>query len=376
MKIGFDAKRAFSNKTGLGNYSRFILSQMLSLGSRFEIIAFKPKSNSLLFPGFPTHQIESSKIKLFGSFWRSFLMAFSFNKYQIKLFHGLSNELPFFVNTNETKLIVTIHDLIFLRFPKLYNPIDKLIYTFKYRYACQKADSIITISEQTKRDLIHYFGISPKKIKVVYQNCSAIFYDSITPKIQQVVKEKYSLNKPYVLCVGTIEERKNQLNLVKAFEKCNFDDLELVLVGRGKAYKLEIEDYIATQKLNNVKILTNVVTEDLPALYQATKLFAYVSFFEGFGIPIVEALASKVPILAATGSCLEEAGGDAAIYVNPYDVTAISDVLCEINRNESLCKQLIENGKQQILKFENKKLLEQMLKIYDEELAKMGVEQT
>jgi glycosyltransferase involved in cell wall biosynthesis len=247
----------------------------------------------------------------------------------------------------------------------LYNPIDRFIYTQKYKYACKKAEVIIAMSEQTKRDIIHYFGVNKEKIKVVYQNCDEIFYKKIEQENLDAIKQKYKLQKPFFLCVGTIEERKNQLNLVKAFEKCKLENFELILVGRGKAYKKRVEDYMVANELNNIKILSDVPTEDLPVLYQTAHAFAYVSVFEGFGIPIIEALASEIPIIAATGSCLEEAGGDAAVYVNPNDTDEMAEAIKNIATDNKLREKLIANGKKQLLKFETKKLMGEMLAVYE-----------
>jgi glycosyltransferase involved in cell wall biosynthesis len=365
MKIGFDGKRAFSNKTGLGNYSRFILKNLVVFQKKYEILAFASKYKEGLFPEFPKNQIIAFKLKIFASFWRSFLLPNLFQKHKIDIYHGLSNELPFFVNTSKAKLIVTIHDLIFLRFPALYNPIDRFIYTQKYKYACSKAHLIIAISEQTKRDIVHYFGTNEEKIKVVYQNCDEIFYKKLERENIDFIKQKYKLQKPFFLCVGTIEERKNQLNLVNAFEKSKVENFELILVGRGKAYKSEVQEYILAKQISNTKILSDVPTEDLPALYQAAHAFAYVSFFEGFGIPIVEALASEIPIIAATGSCLEEAGGDAAIYVDPNNIDKMAEAINSMAIDQNLRNKLIVNGKKQILKFQTKKLMGEMMEVYE-----------
>jgi glycosyltransferase involved in cell wall biosynthesis len=364
MKIGFDAKRAFSNKTGLGNYSRFILTNIIKYYPEIDILSFTTKINNGLFNHFSSKNIFHFKNKILGSFWRSFLIPHLFHKHQISLYHGLSNEIPFFINTHKTKTIVTIHDLIFLRFPSLYKPVDRIIYKFKFNYACKNADKIIAISEQTQNDIIGFLGIKKEKITVIYQNCNEIFYKKQAQTTLNDIKLKYELHKPYILCVGTIEERKNQLNLIKAFEKANLSNFILILIGGGKTYKNQIQKYLADNQINNVKLLSNIPTEDLPSIYQSANMFAYISVFEGFGIPVLEAMASQIPILAATGSCLEEAGGEAAIYVDPYDIEKIAQNLTEITSNNTLKLELIEKGKQQIKKFNSQALTSQLIELY------------
>lgn len=373
MKIGFDAKRAFNNFTGLGNYSRFVLDALLKYQPNNQYIAYTPKSTINNWPS----EIYRSQLTIDGpksaihkcipSYWRSYGIIDQLKSDQIEVFHGLSNELPIGLAKSKIKSVVTIHDLIFLRYPELYPAIDRAFYKKKFKAACQNADIVVAVSEQTKRDIVAFYNIDPQKIRVIYQDCDVAFQQKLSATFLSTILNKYNLTKPFILSVGTIEPRKNQLNLVKAFYEANLPETELVLVGKASKYQSEIEAFIAQKKITErVKILNQVPFSDLPALYQATKLFAYPSFFEGFGIPIVEALHSGVPLLAATGSCLEEAGGLGGIYANPQDINDIAKQLTTCWNDATLRATLIKQGQIHVQTFAASNIATQLQAVYQE----------
>jgi glycosyltransferase involved in cell wall biosynthesis len=367
MRIGFDAKRAFNNRTGLGNYSRFVLNALQKFAPGSTYLAYTPKIKAGLFDEFSTDNIRlpTSENKLYGAWWRSYGIIKDLTRDGIQVFHGLSNELPNGLQKAGIKSVVTIHDLIFLRYPELYPAIDRFFYCQKFRKACEQADVIVAVSEQTKRDIMEFYGTSSEKIQVVYQDCHKAFH-TLQPFQGSDMCQKYGITQPYVLCVGTIEARKNQLRLVQAFQAAQLADAQLVLVGGKTKFQQDIESFVANNQLDRkVRILNNVPFADLPALYQSARVFAYPSFFEGFGIPIVEALHSGVPVLAATGSCLEEAGGDGGLYVNPNDTDELAQKLQLLWQDEVLRQRLIGNGQRYIKQFAAEKIAKKLMNIYE-----------
>ncbi len=368
MKIGFDAKRAFKNFTGLGNYARSIV-QILAKNypeNQYYLYTTDKVSNDRTAFLFKLRNvfIRTATIKLLKSFWRSKGVVKELVKDEIEVYHGLSAELPSGLKARGIKAVVTIHDLIFLRYPKYFKYLDRKIYELKYRKACEDADTIVAISEQTKRDIIHYFGTAEEKIKVVYQGCDPIFYEKQTSEFLNEIRSKYNLHKDFFLCVGTIENRKNQLLIVKALASLP-KDIDLVLVGKSTPYQNNIEHYIADNKLTSrVHILNNVPFLDLPAIYQIAKIFVYPSEFEGFGIPILEALNSAVPVIAAKGSCLEEAGGPNSIYINAGDEDDLVFQILKVLANKPLRNNMIEEGQSYALNFREEIIAAKILSVY------------
>ena len=367
MRIGFDAKRAFNNATGLGNYSRFVLSALQQYAPQHHYTAYLPRLEGDLFD-FPN--VQTSKLpRIFQAWWRSHGMEVNLRRDNIQLYHGLSNEIPSALAASNIRSVVTIHDLIFLRYPQLYTAIDRRIYLKKSARACRFSDCIVAVSEQTKRDIVTAFGTNPEKIKVVYQDANAIYQQPISATKSEEIKAKYQLQNPYLLTVGSIEVRKNQSRLISAFQAANLPDAELIVVGGWSKYQATLEAQIKQNNKIPIRILNNVPSDDLPALYQNARAFAYPSVFEGFGIPIVEALHSRIPILAASGSCLEEAGGGGAIYANPFKIDDITEKLREIWTNETLQKELVKNGSQHVKQFAAPHIAKQLVEIYEKLIA-------
>ena len=161
---------------------------------------------------------ERKIFKIFGSLWRLKFMNSEIRRQKLGIFHGLSQELPSGIKKTGVKSVVTVHDLIFMRYPRFYNWIDTKIYSWKLIHACRVSDLIVAISEQTKNDLVQYLNVSPDKISVIYQGCSSVFWKKYSKEIYHEIRKKYDLPERYLLYVGTIEERKNLLGLVKAID--------------------------------------------------------------------------------------------------------------------------------------------------------------
>lgn len=366
LKVGFDGKRATNNLTGLGNYSRSLIKLLAEKKTENTYFVYTPKvnSNPRITDFMETEGLQIKTPKTGNFLWRSFGILKDLINDGVDLYHGLSQEIPFAINHSKIKTVVTIHDLIFLRFPQYYNIIDRKIYTFKSKYACNNADLIIAISEKTKADIVEFYGIYKDKIKVIYQTCDDIFKTASSEEQLQSVSIKYKLPSKYLLSVGTIEERKNLLSLIKSLPNVS-QAVNLVVIGKATSYKKHVLAEI--KKLNlqkQILFLENVSFVDLPAIYQLSTAFIYPSKYEGFGIPILEALFSKTPVIAATGSCLEEAGGPASIYVEPEDDQALAKAIDSILNSSVLRNEMIEKGLMYASKFDSDKITEEVMNCY------------
>ncbi|TAH02804.1 MAG: glycosyltransferase family 1 protein [Sphingobacteriales bacterium] len=374
MKIGYEAKRIFKNFTGLGNYSRWLVQSLAAAYPNISFYLYTPKTSENPRLNFLLHFkniiVRTPNTKRINFFWRSFGVVNDAKKDSIDIFHGLSHQIPFGLKREKIKSVVTIHDLIFLRFPQYFKLIDRIIYKFKFKYACKNADTIIAISEQTKNDIVHYFGVNEEKIEVVYQGCDALFYQTITPQKISQVKQKYQLPTVFLLCVGTIENRKNQLLILKSLQFLP-SNVQVVLVGKQTKYAQILNQYILQNQLQNrVLFLQNVDFSDLPSIYQLAKIFVYPSVFEGFGIPILEALNCGVPVIAATGSCLEEAGGLNSIYINPNNEHELAKQINLVLNDETLSQNMINQGKQHALNFRENSIAQKLMEVYQKTLIK------
>jgi glycosyltransferase involved in cell wall biosynthesis len=374
MKIGFDAKRAFLNYTGLGNYSRFVINSLSQNYPENDYLLFTPRENGIGetqdFYTRPNINIKtpSKLVSAFhlGSYWRTYRLADIAEKNHVDIFHGLSNELPFDSASKSLKKIVTIHDLLFLRYPNFYNMLDLELYKRKFKYACQNADRIIAVSQQTALDITRYFHIDPEKVDVVYQGCQPQYKREYDPIHLLRVKDKYNLPADYILNVGTIEPRKNALMIVKAMAHNRKINIPLVIVGKVTKYKNEIKAFARKEGIDNrIIFLHDVGTDDLPKVFQMAKLFVYPSVFEGFGIPIIEALYSKVPVISSKGSCFIEAGGNSSIYIDPEKPDELADAIYQVLNNSALAAKMINEGYNYVNRFEDNIIAADLMNVYN-----------
>ena len=370
MKIGFDAKRAIKNNTGLGNYSRYTVEILSDFFPDNQYVLFAPKKKNnprlgkLLSRENVSFVFPRGINKLFSSIWRIWRIKQDLKKQGIAVFHGLSNELPLGIQKTGIQSVVTIHDLIFLRYPEYYKPVDRFIYRLKFKYACKKADKIIAISECTKRDVVSFFQIPEEKIKVVYQGCHPAFKETVSTEKKLSVSRKYGLPSGFLLYVGSIESRKNLLLIAKALPLLD-ENIHLVAVGKKTPYQEEVEKFVSENGLSNrVHIFNNVSFEDLPAFYQSANIFIYPSYFEGFGIPVIEALSGGIPVIAATGSCLEEAGGPDSLYVNPNDEKELAGKIKLLWNNPELSLSMSKAGKEYVKRFSDETIARELMEIY------------
>ena len=367
MRIGFDAKRVFNNFTGLGNYSRFVVDGLSAYYSANEYFLYTPKLRSHpeteKYLNSERYTVKQPEKGTLGPWWRSFSIAEDIRRDKIDVYHGLSNELPF-RKPHGLKTVLTVHDLIFLRFPEYYGMIDVSIYKWKLKHACESADVIVAVSQQTANDLKDFLGVDPSKIRVIYQGCHSSFYRTSSPEQIEQVRKKYELPKEFLLYVGTLEKRKNAGLIIKALSRVGHN-IPLVLVGKPTKYIAELEGLIKRYDLRErVKFIYTAAFADLPAFYQAASLFVYPSVFEGFGIPIVEAIASGVPVITSNGSCFSEAGGPHCIYVNPSNPEELADSITMVLENSGLRTTMVDGSKTYISKFAPAVIAGELMKVY------------
>lgn len=374
MRIGFDAKKAVKNLTGIGNYSRNVINSLHQYFPGMEYVLFAPSQYNPVATERLSDPIRacihpySGKLPILYEIWRCRGILSNIRKLRIDLYHGLSNELPIGIQHTNCKSVVTIHDLIFLRMPETYDWLSRTILKYKTSYACQYADKIVAISEQTKRDIISFYHIPPKKIEVIYQGCDASFYQQTDQSMKREIISRYHLPEKFVLSVGTFQERKNQKTIIKSLQYLS-SDIHLVLVGKSTPYIEKLR--LLTNEIHlsdRVHFLEDVPHADLPCIYQLSSVFVYLSCFEGFGIPVLEALVSHIPVIAAKGSCLEETGGKHSLYCSPDDDRTLGSMLQKVLSDKYLSACMIAKGEEHAKRFSSEQIAKQYMAVYREVL--------
>ena len=317
MKIGYDAKRYYHNKTGLGNYSRTLINA---------IHTHYPKIDTKLYD-------EKALI-------RTFWMGHKAKADGCVLFHGLSNELPRDINKVGIKSIVTMHDVAWRTFPKMYKPIDIFLYEQKYGWSAKNATHVIWISESTKKDVMRFYGVPEERISVIYQPVQQIFYTPMERQEAEDIVKEY-VDDDFILTVGSINARKNLLGMLKAYARLEKRP-KFVVIGDGHEYRKLCEKFIQEKDIKNDVIIIDNIHEGyvLQAFYTCTKVLMYPSFYEGFGLPVVEAALQHCPIITSNVSSLPEAAGTGAIQVAPNDIKTMASSLNRLLTDPQECTYL------------------------------------
>lgn len=375
-----DAKRAFHNQTGLGNYSRTLVKGLATYYPEHEYYLFNPKpSRSYPKADFTNvHEVLPQGLlnKKLSSLWRSNWVKKDLLRMGIQLYHGLSHEIPVGIERTGIPSVVTIHDLIFERYPEQFSRIDVQVYRKKFRYACKHANRVIAISRQTKSDIMQMYGIAEEKIDICYQSCHPAFGKAVAEKEREAIRKRYNLPQEYFLYVGSIIERKNLLNICKAVQSLTGRiDIPLLVIGGGREYKQTVQEYIKSANLESrVIFLTDQEMVKRDAAFQRPETFAaiysmavamiYPSFFEGFGIPVLEALWSRLPVVTSNVSCLPETGGDAAYYVDPGRPEEIAEGMRRIYEDPALREEMKIKGLNYAQNFTLEKCTRPVMDVY------------
>ena len=377
MKILIDAFGIVDKTTGVGQYSLQLLNALSEIDSRNEYYICLQKK---LYDNHPIFNLRDKQniflirddVPAIGpkkQFYYYKLLRR--NCFKFDLFHSLNSELPIF---GSLKSIVTFHDLKYIKYPYFLNRFSTikskyLKYTMKK--GAEKASKIIAVSQSTKEDIIHLLGIGKDKITVVYEASNLGMYSGKNDDTTSEILKKYSIQKPYFLYVGEKRPHKNLEGLIKAFAifKEKYDSRNISLVLTGKKYST-YHEYIATAENLGVKdslIFTGFIPDKhLKAVYSEAETLLLISFYEGFGIPILEAMECGIPVITSNISSMPEVAGEAALLVDPNNIQEIVEKMNNIVNSKTLRKQLIESGFKRVKQFSWETTARQTLKVYNE----------
>ncbi|MFL6314883.1 MAG: glycosyltransferase family 4 protein [Terriglobales bacterium] len=272
--------------------------------------------------------------------------------------------LPPFV---KTKTVLAIHDLAHEHFPEFFHPIEARRMKTLVRWSAKRASHIMTISEFSAADIARRFDLPREKITVAHLAASPDFHPRHKGQSQEHLARKYSLSFPFILYVGRIQARKNLLRLVEAYARLRKQglDAKLVLVGKKDWQSGQLLEKIKQLGLQDSVVFPGFVPfDDLPIFYNASEVFIFPSFFEGFGLPVVESMASGIPTITSFGSSLEEVAGDGALLIDPGDTDSITDALGKVLGDPGLRQDLAVRGLKRSKEFTAGNLAEKALAVY------------
>lgn len=378
LKIGFDAKRVYQNFTGLGNFSRTLLQDFNHYAPNLELHLFAPRNitneRTAIFSRKP-FQNHFPKTR-FKNWWRSRGIVKDLQKEKIDIYHGLSHEIPLGIEKSGIPSVLSMHDLIIKADPKQFNWLDRKIYNAKFLSSCKRADKIVAISESTKNDIIKYYGIPEEKINVIYQTCHQQFKTPVNKNDLLEYAKTKKLPKEYLLYVGAAIPRKNLFGLVEALSQLPEDlQIPLLVVAGSSSYRKKVERYVEANRLNDLVVfLDNCPFNELPLLYAGAKAMCYPSSYEGFGLPVVESLFCRTPVLTTRNSSLPEAGGPGALYIDSPSSAKIKEGLIRILEDGSLRKKLSEEGYRYVQKFQSDKIIAEWNDLYEHLYRKKNID--
>jgi glycosyltransferase involved in cell wall biosynthesis len=285
---------------------------------------------------------------------------------EFDIFHSIEPLMP---PTRNKKVIITVHDLAYKKYPDFLE--REILRWDKYiKRNINAADAIVVQSNQTKNDISEYFKVYENKIHIIHLPVSSIFHNNPDDVLLKIVQEKYNLQYPFALFVGTLEPRKNITTLIKAFEQLHKEkkmELHLVIVGkRGWMYDNIVSSINNSCEKNKIHYVDYISESDLTVIYKLATFFVYPSLYEGYGVPVLEAMASGIPVITSNISSLKEIASEAALLIDPNNTEELANSMLTMTENSVLRSELSKKGLERIKLFDPKTASEEVLNIYNQ----------
>jgi glycosyltransferase involved in cell wall biosynthesis len=268
--------------------------------------------------------------------------------------------------------VVSVHDIIYALMPETFSPRDRLMLSSLVPFSMRRAAAVITLSENSRRDILARYNLPPDRVVAIHLAAANRFRPASAAEVERV-RRKYSIPEAFILAVGNLQKRKNLLRLIEAFvqtKQAHPLPHKLVLVGRQHWGHQAILASVREKRMEDQVIFTGYVPdEDLPALYTAADLFVYPSLYEGFGVPVLEAMACGTPVITSNTSSLPEIAGQAALLVAPYNVPDIAEAISTVLLNNDLQHTLRTRGLEQARRFSWTETARQTLAVYEQVMS-------
>lgn len=364
MKIAIDARVISDKMHGIARYAYQLINALAKIDSENEyIILFNEEKILNAVTQNNNFRFLKCDIKVY-SLKEQFLIPFILKREGIDIYHSPTFSAPIFA---PCKVVMTIHDMIHLIYAKQYSAFKNMYYKLIVKTAVTRANRLITVSENSKKDISQFLNVSEDKIFSIHNGVDKKFSLENQNKSKEAIKKKYPISNNYILYVGNEKPHKNASNVIRAFDlfiKKNSLIYSLVMLGVSGKY---IEK-ITGQSLPKYFVSINEVNNDadLISLYRESSLLLCPSYYEGFGLPLLEGMACGTPIITSNNSSIPEVVGDTAIMVDPNNINQISDEIKRVLSDKNLKETLIEKGKNRAKIFTWQKTAQKTLEVYEE----------
>lgn len=356
MRIGFLTYGLDRAPTGIGRYAVELLRALAACVPALDMVLLTTEREDSynLWQRFEHHPLPGCYLLPSLMTIGNGLLSFAARRYRLDLIHDPNGIAPFLGPALGARRVVTIHDAFAYVHPETHNRLDNWRYRWQLPMAARRSDAIITVSECSRRDITHYLGLTGQPVYTVPEGIDAQFRPVEDGAGRRALLERYGIRQPYLFYVGGINARKNIARLFEAFAQIQprYPELKLVIAGKRQWRTGEID--AAFQRLSlseHVHFTGYVADHDLPALYSAARLFVFPSLYEGFGLPPLEAMACGTPVITSNSSSLPEVTGDAALLIDPFDVSSLAEAICRVLDDAELAADLRRRGQQQAARF-------------------------
>jgi len=375
MTLYVDVSAAVHQRAGMARYAESLARSLLAdYGPQQRFGLFYNRDRSIT----PLAGLEHVPTRTVSAGYKPWRMAVWLGQYAHLPFNHLLPDAELFHSTEHLLMplrgvptVLTVHDLIYHLFPSYHKPLNYWFLNATMPLFVQRADALIAISESSKRDLIRCYGVAPEKVNVIYEAASPHFAPVTAERVTEA-KARYGLPERYLLALGTIEPRKNLIRLVAALRWLRQTDPTLRLVIVGKTGWLYQDFFQSLENLDDPKavLLSGYVPDaDLPAVISGAAVYVLASLYEGFGLPILEAMSCGTPVVCSNTSSMPELGGDAARYFDPYDTQSIADTIAHVLADAALRQEMHELGLRRAAQFSWHKTAQETMAVYERLLA-------
>jgi glycosyltransferase involved in cell wall biosynthesis len=368
MRIMFDLSAGVHGRAGIGRYAVELLSGLVAtdLENQYTLFYNRPEDAQV-----PTDLQHLPTITTLSSdkYWRfQTLLAHLFHRSQdllygsVDIFHATSNLLP---NLSQIGTVFTLHDLIFQLYPTTHTRLNRWFLSLMMPIFLRKADHVIAVSNTTANDAIRLYNLNQDKMSVIYEGIAPHFQPVTDERRLQKIRIHYALPQRFIFFVGTLEPRKNLPNLIRAFAAAKLDEVKLIIAGKKGWMYQSIFDLVQELGLErDIQFIGFVPDEDLPVLYSLAEAFVFPSLYEGFGLPVLEAMACGTPVITSNVSSLPEIAGDAALLIDPLNVEDLSIAMCRLTNDAGLRQEFSQRGLRQASQFSWQRAAAQTLDVY------------